>query len=42
MKETTVPRFYEQKCCECGREFDLLDPIDAAEWAFGHDCEAEE
>lgn len=26
-------------CRECGRIFDLLDPTDAAEWAFGHDCE---
>lgn len=27
------------KCPECGREFDLLDAKDAAEWAYGHDCE---
>ncbi len=27
------------KCPECGREFDLLDEQDAAEWAYGHDCE---
>ena len=27
------------KCPECGREFDLLDETDAAEWAYGHDCE---
>lgn len=26
-------------CPECGRVFDLLDEIDADEWAFGHDCE---
>jgi len=26
-------------CQECGRRFDLLDEKDAAEWAFGHDCE---
>lgn len=29
------------KCYECGREFDLSDTLDAAEWAFGHDCEEE-
>ena len=27
-------------CDECGRTFDLLDADDAAEWAYGHDCEA--
>jgi hypothetical protein len=27
-------------CVECGRIFDLLDENDAAEAAFGHDCEA--
>ena len=26
-------------CPECGRVFDLTDKTDAAEWAFGHDCE---
>jgi hypothetical protein len=26
-------------CVECGRVFDLLDPIDAEEWHYGHDCE---
>lgn len=26
-------------CSECGRVFDLSDPVDAAEWSFGHDCE---
>lgn len=26
-------------CVECGRVFDLLDDLDAAEWAYGHDCE---
>ena len=26
-------------CVECGRMFDLLDPTDAAEAAYGHDCE---
>jgi hypothetical protein len=31
----------KQKCIECGRVFDLLDEVDADEWAFGHDCEAE-
>jgi hypothetical protein len=27
------------KCVECGRVFDLTDENDAAEWAYGHDCE---
>lgn len=26
-------------CPECFRVFDLLDEIDAQEWAYGHDCE---
>lgn len=30
------------KCVECGRVFDLTDETDAAEWAYGHDCEGEE
>lgn len=29
------------ECVECGRVFDLLDDIDAAEWHGGHDCEGE-
>jgi len=28
-------------CEECGRVFDLLDGDDAAEYAYGHDCEEE-
>ena len=28
------------RCVECGRIFDLLHPVDADEWAHGHDCEA--
>lgn len=28
------------KCDECGRVFDLADANDAADWSFGHDCEA--
>jgi hypothetical protein len=27
-------------CPECGREFDMLDDDDVAEWSTGHDCEA--
>lgn len=27
------------RCVECDRVFDLLDELDADEWAFGHDCE---
>jgi hypothetical protein len=26
-------------CPECGRVFDTADPVDANEWAYGHDCE---
>ena len=29
-----------QKCGECERRFDLFNEDDAAEWFFGHDCEA--
>ena len=32
----------KQACPECGRVFDLLDEADAAELAFGHDCDAGE
>jgi hypothetical protein len=27
------------KCVECDRVFDLLNELDANEWAYGHDCE---
>jgi hypothetical protein len=27
------------KCIECSRIFDLLNELDAEEWAYGHDCE---
>ena len=27
------------KCIECNRIFDLLDPEQAEEWYYGHDCE---
>lgn len=27
------------KCIECDRVFDLLNQLDADEWAYGHDCE---
>lgn len=27
------------QCPECGRTFDLTDPTDAEEAAYGHDCE---
>tara|TARA_Y100001949_G_scaffold167888_1_gene166005 strand:- start:102 stop:236 length:135 start_codon:yes stop_codon:yes gene_type:complete len=30
----------KKKCCECEREFDMFDDIDAQEWYYGHDCEA--
>ena len=29
------------KCVECSRVFDLLNDVDANEWAYGHDCEVE-
>lgn len=29
-------------CEECGREFDLLNEEDAAELAYGHDCEVDD
>jgi hypothetical protein len=28
------------KCVECSRVFDLTNTDDAAEWFYGHDCEA--
>lgn len=31
-----------RRCPECGRVFDLTDEVDAEEWAYGHDCEADE
>jgi hypothetical protein len=30
-----------RRCVECGRVFDMLDPTDAQEWFYGHDCEVE-
>lgn len=35
--ETPAP---SARCRECGRVFDLADETDAAEWSYGHDCEA--
>lgn len=29
-----------RRCIECKRVFDLLDETDAAEFYYGHDCEA--
>jgi DNA-directed RNA polymerase subunit RPC12/RpoP len=29
------------KCIECNRIFDLLDEVQAGEYYYGHDCEAE-
>lgn len=31
----------DAECAECGRIFDLTRPVDADEWAYGHDCEAD-
>ena len=33
----TIPT--KAKCYECARVFDLLNDLDASEWAYGHDCE---
>jgi hypothetical protein len=33
----TIPT--RAKCKECSRVFDLLNDLDAQEWAYGHDCE---
>ncbi len=33
------PLYMKAQCPECDRIFDLLDETDAAEWAYGHDCE---
>lgn len=27
------------ECGDCGRTFDLLDEVEAAEFAYGHDCD---
>jgi hypothetical protein len=35
-----LARSFERHCAECGRDFDLTDEFDAAEWYAGHDCEA--
>lgn len=29
-----------KRCAECKRLFDLTNTDDAAEWHYGHDCEA--
>lgn len=34
-------RIDRRTCPECGRVFDLTEYGDAAEWAYGHDCEVE-
>jgi len=33
-------RWANPTCPECGRVFDLSDPDDCDELAYGHDCEA--
>lgn len=30
----------QYKCIECNRVFNMLTESDAAEWYYGHDCEA--
>lgn len=31
--------YLQRVCPECNRTFDLLNELDAEEWAYGHDCE---
>lgn len=31
----------ERVCVECNRHFDLVNPDDAQDWYYGHDCEAD-
>ena len=31
----------KRECCECKREVDMFDEVDAEEWHYGHDCEAQ-
>lgn len=43
MNDEDRPRIVVRRyftCPECERRFDMLDPDDAAEWTYGHDCEA--
>lgn len=35
-----LARAIRPTCRECGRTFNLADETDAAEWAYGHDCES--
>lgn len=34
--------YLKRVCPECNRKFDLLNELDAEEWAYGHDCEEQE
>lgn len=45
MSDLTIPEYdpppaFHASCPECGRLFNLLNEDDAAELAYGHDCEA--
>lgn len=40
MQQQKQPVALKPRCPECGRVFDLLNEIDAQEYAYGHDCEA--
>jgi hypothetical protein len=31
-----------RKCPECGRIFNVMNPVEAQEWYYGHDCEVQE
>lgn len=31
---------FTAKCIECSKEFDLTNEDQAAEWFYGHECEA--
>lgn len=37
-----IPVAIYRKCPECGRIFNVMDPEDAAEFYYGHDCEEQE
>jgi hypothetical protein len=40
-KKMTITGAFYRTCPECERSFDLLDEVDAEEYAYGHDCEVE-
>lgn len=40
MSQGNVKINLKPACRDCKRVFDLLDPVDSEEWAYGHDCES--